>query len=67
MLIDWRSEITRTRGEELRAEAAQNRLARKLGRGRGASTRSRISRALLALGFFFVQIGRGIGRSPTAL
>jgi hypothetical protein len=67
MLIDWRFEVARIRGEELRAEAAQNRLARRLIRDRRAPTRSLISRALLAFGFFFVEIGRSIGRSRTAL
>jgi hypothetical protein len=66
MLIDWRFEIARSRGEELRAEAALNRLARTGIRGQGTSARRFLSRAFLALGFFFVEIGRGIGRSRTA-
>jgi hypothetical protein len=55
-------EIARIRGDELRAEAARIRLARARPRGRRTSTRRRVARALLALGFFFVSAGRDIGR-----
>lgn len=55
-------EIARFRGDELRAEAARLRLVRTSLRSRRRSTRRRIARALLAFGFFFVDIGRNIGR-----